>query len=74
MDTDDVYCLQVGNLIEFLVIIWITIKIWDMKIGICLNTLTGNTYVYCMKFVNDSVVSGYWDDTIKIWDMKLELV
>ena len=47
-----------------------TIKLWNLKTGELLNTLTGHQdEIYSIKFSPDgnSLVSGSKDKTIKLW-------
>ena len=50
-----------------------TIKIWDFKTGMCLNTLEGNEDSIDTVAISPDgkyIVSGSEDKTIKIWDIK----
>ncbi len=53
-----------------------TIKIWDIRSGKLLKTLTGHKYSVSSVAVtkDNKVVSGSADGTIKIWDIKNEEV
>ena len=46
-----------------------TIKVWDLKTGKQLQTLTGgHGSITCMKIVGEKLIFGAEDGTIKIWD------
>jgi WD40 repeat protein len=50
-----------------------TIKLWDAKTGLELQTLKGHSrWVWSVAFSHDSqmVASGSFDNTIKLWDAK----
>ena len=50
-----------------------TIKVWDRKTGICVQTLTGhNAVISSVCFSPDSrlLASGSDDQTLKLWDVK----
>jgi WD40 repeat protein len=50
-----------------------TIKIWDIKNGLCLSTLEGNSTTVAAIAVTpdgEQIVSGSDDSTIKIWGVK----
>ena len=53
-----------------------TIKIWGLKNGLCLKTLSGHDdSVSCLILLGSSsreLGSGSWDKTIKIWDTRNE--
>ena len=49
-----------------------TAKIWDVKTGEAINTLTGHgNFVTSVAFNNDGtrIVTGSWDNTAKIWEL-----
>ena len=50
-----------------------SIKIWNSKTGMCLNTLNEHRgSVTCLQMLsNDEIVSGSLDSTIKIWNLNI---
>jgi WD40 repeat protein len=48
-----------------------TVKIWDLNVGKCINTLVGHTdNVWYLQFDEDKIVSGSADKTICFWDFR----
>lgn len=48
-----------------------TVKIWDIKTGICLATFVAHDKsVLCLQFDENEIVSGSSDASIKIWDRR----
>lgn len=69
--TDTVRCLQVDGTILISGSYDNTLKIWNLKTGVCINTLRGHTdSVLCLQFDNEKIVSGSADRTIRIWNFK----
>ena len=50
-----------------------TIKFWDVKLGKCLKTLTGNSgWVLCLTVFDSKLISGFTEAIIKVWNSKGE--
>lgn len=48
-----------------------TVKIWDLNVGKCVNTLVGHTdNVWYLQFDEDKIVSGSADKTMCFWDFR----
>lgn len=49
-----------------------TLRVWDLRAGVCLHTLAGHTgWVKCVLITTDNrCVSCGGDNTIKVWDLK----
>ena len=44
-----------------------TVKVWDLKTGVCQLTLRGHTAaVLCVQFDDQKIVSGSYDKKIKV--------
>jgi WD40 repeat protein len=47
------------------------VKIWDLNIYECLDTLVGHEGpVSCLQFDASRIVSGSYDKTVRIWDLR----
>jgi WD40 repeat protein len=48
-----------------------TVKIWDLNVGKCVNTLVGHTdNVWYLQFDDDKIISGSADKTMCFWDFR----
>jgi len=48
-----------------------TVKIWDLNVGKCVNTLNGHTdNVWYLQFDEQKIISGSADKTICFWDFR----
>lgn len=48
-----------------------TVKIWDLEVGKCVNTLNGHTdNVWYLQFDDAKIISGSADKTISFWDFR----
>lgn len=48
----------------------LSVKMWDLKSGACLQTFTGHTdYVYCIKTTLEHLFTSAHDRTAKKWDI-----
>ena len=47
-----------------------SVKIWDLSEGYCLNTLYGHQdAVTCLHFDESRIISGSVDSDLKFWDI-----
>src|SRR5689334_6692820 len=46
-----------------------TVRIWDARSGICVHTLRGSTFIYCVAWSPDSQIlaSASMDGDIQLW-------
>ena len=65
--TDTVRCLQVNGTTLISGSYDNTLKIWNLRSGLCTNTLRGHTdSVLCLQFDNEKIISGSADRTIRV--------
>jgi F-box/WD-40 domain protein MET30 len=69
--TNGVMCLQFDDQVLMTGSYDATIKIWDIKTGEEIRTLTGHTQgIRCLQFTESTLITGSLDNTIKMWNWR----
>ena len=69
--TNGVMCLQFDDQVLITGSYDATIKVWDIKTGQEIRTLTGHTQgIRCLQFEDSKLITGSLDNTIKIWNWR----
>jgi F-box/WD-40 domain protein MET30 len=69
--TNGVMCLQFDNQILVTGSYDATVKIWDIKTGQEIRTLTGHTQgIRCLQFDDSKLITGSLDNSIKVWNWR----
>ncbi|KAH7392453.1 sulfur metabolite repression control protein-like protein SconB [Phaeosphaeria sp. MPI-PUGE-AT-0046c] len=66
-----VMCLQFDDQVLITGSYDATVKIWDIKTGELIRTLTGHTQgIRCLQFDDSKLITGSLDRTIKVWNWR----
>jgi F-box/WD-40 domain protein MET30 len=69
--TNGVMCLQFDDQILVTGSYDATVKVWDIKTGQELRTLTGHTQgIRCLQFDDHKLITGSLDNSIKVWNWR----
>ncbi|KAF2027175.1 F-box/WD repeat-containing protein pof1 [Setomelanomma holmii] len=69
--TNGVMCLQFDDQILVTGSYDATVKVWDIKTGEVIRTLTGHTGgIRCLQFDDSKLITGSLDNSIKVWNWR----
>ncbi|KAJ4375903.1 hypothetical protein N0V83_001181 [Neocucurbitaria cava] len=69
--TNGIMCLQFDDRVLITGSYDATVKVWDIKTGQEIRTLTGHTQgIRCLQFDDSKLITGSLDNTMKVWNWR----
>ncbi|CAO2652155.1 Nn.00g004380.m01.CDS01 [Neocucurbitaria sp. VM-36] len=69
--TNGIMCLQFDDRVLMTGSYDATVKVWDIKTGQEIRTLTGHTQgIRCLQFDDSKLITGSLDNTMKVWNWR----